>query len=669
MARQLASGRPLAFLSGLALTALLLFAPACPVRASDPLDAPEAAPWRTAVVATPDNREAWLGLCDALRRAGRIEARRVAAEQYRLALKRWPKDPDLLTAFGQLRVEQGFLSQGAALFKRALKSDPARVEAEFGLARLALRDYLRFIEPRPLAESRRRLDHVLALRPDHRDALYFRALVLFEAGQPDSALDAARELARRWPLDPWGDLALGAFAVANGHPYEAAPAFEAGLDRLAPEERLPFESLLFLDWRAAEASEDLPEAARPDYARTFWRVNDPTPASPQNERLLEHRRRVVMAELLFGLSEKRIHGWDTAPGEALIRYGMPLSRTYVMGNPFPGLQTVHRIKGREVAFDFVDANLSGRWLQPFNSGLPTTMDVEMSRNQSTGPELWPGPGLEPRFDVAQFRGANGETRLELSVAARQNGLAPASVARDAAVYDTAWAYEGRDTNHFGEAGRVEDRLSGRVDLVDVIPFSARGDSVWVGASVEAPGTYSGARWLKKIGLRHFSGGELMLSDLVLLDRCVFAPGAGRFARRDGEAIPNPRRTYRPGESIPLYFEAYNLAAAPDGTHPYALHLQVEDAAPPNPRLSRPALVDLKPAAGPLVTARFDETSVRPTLERLLDLSVGTLPAGAYRLRLTVEQADGRRAVVTTTFRVVEGGATARREEDRPAGGR
>lgn len=639
-------------------------------RAMEPLQAPDVRPWSAAVRAAPDDRRARLQLCEALRRLGRIEARREAAEQYRLALKNWPRDPDLLTAFGQLRVEQGFLSQGAALFRRALKSDPARVDAEFGLARLALRDYLRFVEARPLAESRRRLERVLALRPDHRDALYFRALVLFEAGRPDSALEAARALTARWPEDPWGDLVLGAFAVANARPYEAAEALAAGLARLPEGERAPFESLLFLDRLAAEHSEDLAEPERPKYADAFWRVNDPTPASPLNERLLEHRRRVVMAELLFGISEKRIRGWNTAPGEALIRFGMPEARQYSMGAPFPTLSTTHTIKGRKVVFDFVDANLSGQWLQPFNGGMPTSMDIEMNRAQSVGPDLWPGPGLDTRINVTQFRNVNGDTRLELNVAARQNGAAPETVARDAAVYDTAWSYEGRDTNHFGEAGRVLDRQSGRVDLVDVIPFTARGDSVWIGASIEAPRSQSGERWLRKIGVRRFSDTELCLSDLLLLDQAVFAPAVGRFARRDGTAVPNPRRFYRSGESIPVYFEAYNLAPAADGSHPYTLLLQVEDAAPPHPRMSRPALVDLKPAAGPLVTARFDEVSAPGRLERLLDVAVGVLPAGHYRLRVIVEQAAGaRRAVATTTFRVVEPAASVARDASGSAAGR
>jgi hypothetical protein len=87
-------------------------------------------------------------------------------------------------------------------------------------------------------------------------------------------------------------------------------------------------------------------------------------------------------------------------------------------------------------------------------------------------------------------------------------------------------------------------------------------------------------------------------------------------------------------------------------------------------MSRPALVDLKPAAGPLVTARFDEVSAPGRLERLLDVAVGVLPVGHYRLRVIVEQAAGaRRAVATTTFRVVEPAASVARDASGSAAGR
>lgn len=631
------------------------------VLAADPLGEPAVAPLYAAVRKSPEDRGSWLRLCEELRRQARIEARQIAAEQYAAALKRWPKDPDLLTAFGQLRVEQGFLSQGASLYRKALRTDPHRTPAEFGLARLALRDYLRYLSPRDLVESRKRLARALALEPTHRDALYFRVFVLYESGQPDSALEAARHLARVHPDDAWGELVLGAMSQALGRQWEAQWAFDKGLAALPPEEALAFRSLEYLNWRAEEARVDLPESAQAAYERDYWKKTDPTPASLENEGLVEHRRRVVMAEMLYGIREKKIRGWETAPGEAIIRFGMPLARSTEMGGSFAsggfpsaGLTHLHRIHGQDHVFTFLDRNLSGFWVQPFNNGHPTEMQLVADRLESVFPSPWAGPELSTRATLAQFRGPDGGSRLEVYLAAGQKRQPPEAFRHDVAVFDRDWHYLARATDQMSRAEAVRDRRTGGQDWVDFIPFSLRGDSVWVGATVELPDSAAGGRYLELVGVRTFPADRLCLSDIVLLDRVDFDQTEGHFARAGGKAVPNPRRVYRSGETVPIYFEAYNLPA-PDssGATPYSIVLQVESAEPPHPRLRRPALVDLKPAVAPLVRARFDEAAAARDVDRLLDVEVGALPAGRYRLTVTLEAAAGSAAARgQIDFRVV-----------------
>lgn len=645
----------------LLLLLVLLVAMPRPARAADPLAEPEVAPLYEAARRSPDDLSLRLQLGEALRRLGRIEGRRIAAEQYADALRRWPKDPDLLTAYAQLRVEQGFLSQGAALFRKALKHDGRRVAAEFGLARLALRDYLRYFNPRNLEESWRRLARTLTLEPTHRDALYFRVFVLHEAGEPDSALAAARLLARLHPTDAWGELVLGAMSHQLGRKWEAQWAFEKGVAALPPEEALPFRSLEYLSWRAEETRDELPEAERAGFERDYWKKTDPTPASPENEGLVEHRARIVLAEMLYGIREKRIRGWETAPGEAIIRFGMPVARNYELdgsfsgaGFPLPGLTHLHRVRGRDVVFTFVDRNLSGFWVQPFNNGLPTEMQLLADRYENVVPTPWTGPDLGTRATLAQFRGARGGSRLEVYLAARQLAQSAGQFRHDVAIFDRDWHYLARATDQMSRAEAVRDRRDGGLDWVDYIPFDVTGDSVWVGATVELPDSASGGRYLELIPVKSFPTDRLCLSDLVLLDRVDFDASEGHFVRGGGRAIPNPRRVYRSGESVPVYFEAYNLPP-PDstGTTAYALVLQVEAADPPHRRQTRPALIDLKPPVQPLVRARFDETAIGRDLERLLDVEVGPLAPGRYRMRLTVE-ADGGRAAAhgQIDFRIV-----------------
>jgi len=59
---------------------------------------------------------------------------------------------------------------------------------------------------------------------------------------------------------------------------------------------------------------------RDEWVLTFWKMNDPTPATKMNERKIEHEQRVNDARLEY--SKKDFPGWDHR-GETLIRFGKP----------------------------------------------------------------------------------------------------------------------------------------------------------------------------------------------------------------------------------------------------------------------------------------------------------------------------------------------------------
>ena len=71
------------------------------------------------------------------------------------------------------------------------------------------------------------------------------------------------------------------------------------------------------------AYEALPPEQQPDFVRMFWQRRDPTPATPSNERLVEHYRRVLYAMQHFSSGQKP---WDKR-GEIYIRYGEPAHKS------------------------------------------------------------------------------------------------------------------------------------------------------------------------------------------------------------------------------------------------------------------------------------------------------------------------------------------------------
>jgi len=103
------------------------------------------------------------------------------------------------------------------------------------------------------------------------------------------------------------------------------------LKRLEPEERYTYFGTQYLmNQHQALQYLSLPTRAERDrWLVRFWIDLDPTPATPENERKIEHEKRVALARKLFGTD--KAPGWDKR-GETLIRFGMPSTREKVFAD-------------------------------------------------------------------------------------------------------------------------------------------------------------------------------------------------------------------------------------------------------------------------------------------------------------------------------------------------
>ena len=127
-------------------------------------------------------------------------------------------------------------------------------------------------------------------------------------------------------------LSLCIFLIAvDGSSQENFDGERELLRRFEPEERYiyfgtqylmnPYQALQYLSLPAREE--------RDEWLARFWIDLDPTPTSPENERKIEHEKRVRLARKLFGM--EKVPGWDKR-GETLIRFGMPSSRERVFAD-------------------------------------------------------------------------------------------------------------------------------------------------------------------------------------------------------------------------------------------------------------------------------------------------------------------------------------------------
>ncbi len=103
------------------------------------------------------------------------------------------------------------------------------------------------------------------------------------------------------------------------------------LNRLEPEERYTYYGTQYLmnPYQALQYLSLPTRAERNEWLTRFWIDLDPTPATPENERKIEHEKRVALARKLFGM--EKVPGWDKR-GETLIRFGLPSTREKVFAD-------------------------------------------------------------------------------------------------------------------------------------------------------------------------------------------------------------------------------------------------------------------------------------------------------------------------------------------------
>ena len=146
-----------------------------------------------------------------------------------------------------------------------------------------------------LEESKAAYRRQIEINPMHARARFDLGRVLFKQGRVDTATTVWRQLMesrptfRRICMQPL----LEAY-INTGETGKAQAVIAEELRVLDPDVRARMEdiSLVAGPGELAEYN-SLAEEDRPGFVRSFWQMRDPTPATPGNERLVEHYRRVV----------------------------------------------------------------------------------------------------------------------------------------------------------------------------------------------------------------------------------------------------------------------------------------------------------------------------------------------------------------------------------------
>ncbi len=528
------------------------------------------------------NAEAHHLLALAYGRPGPLRDERRARHHAERAIAMAPDGPRYLeTRLRQLQrelsEERAFSltdSRRARLARRILALDPASAVAheERALGYLLEFDWRRGIAERQgrwdrtaergmsgaangaLARVSEHLGRALDAEPDRASAHRLALRTAATTGDDAALAAAARRMKAAHPADPDADLALGLAHYRLGHTAAADRAFAAALDAMPEAQRRAFESIALFVGRD---DEEAFAADSSGFAARFWQRRDPRLLTPENERRLEHRARLVLADLLFaeGAETGGRRGWESTRGEVAVRYGLPRVQASWLANDSVGkdFSRYSRWVYGEFTLLFEDAFRDGEY--HFQSSAAGEDEATRARSLfARTPERFeyaPPGRVDVPYGTATFRGESGRTEIVVAYGApnRVGGRAGAFLL-DA---DGAVVAEAR-----------------RDGPGDAFTLRAAPGAYELAVETEAPGVVGFER--AALAVPAYRGG-FALSDLLPAVLVDDAHGAAAGLRRGGlEIVPAPGARFAAGQPVYLYFEGYDLAPDAAGGSRYAVEV-------------------------------------------------------------------------------------------------
>jgi GWxTD domain-containing protein len=608
-----------------------------------------------------------------------------AIQWFREALR---QDPGFLDARWQLALTRLALSKGLfgvfamravrQEFRRVIELDPSHPEAYYTLGSTYYAyGSLDDAEPAiPLFEQQ------IAVNPDHQEARYQLGLAYIDVDRIPEGVAMLESVSLRDPARTEQVNRSIAEARLRNRMVDGDSVFIVLTMLPERERRLYYDLATILPPGQAEDvhTRSIQEAERIAYG--YWKAHDPDPATPGNDRLVEHCRRVAYARRYFG---RGLWPWDRR-GEVYIRYGEPVSReTYTAdvaapsgadaGAPQFGIRQVERwvYHTPPLQFEFVDQGSTFVFDTPL---VPATGDIAslaeaavqdqgaaMDETAARTPSVYRdevenGPPLRFSYSLAVFRGADGRPELEVDYAVPARELAfedrAASLETAVVLYDSTW----RETARATEEKRItaasdDDRRRYEVALYRRTMPVTPGEHHFALHITDRRSRRAGLS-RQPLTVGDFPPGALAMSDIRLVSQ-VQEGAAGVFVRGGRRLIPNPAAVFSYKRPVTLYFEVYNLVRGADGR----TRLSIEYTVFPLSGAERPVIAAAGASAARQEQGREfailqEEEGTQETLFRDIALDMSRAKPGRYALQVTVTDLHRQEAVdKTVLFRLVE----------------
>ncbi len=625
---------------------------------------------------------------ESLLAAGALSPARRIAEQLE---RRHPAEPRYLILLGRIHLAWPVIGRWAAdsLFERALRLDPANLEAHYYAAQVGLA----LAGDDGESRARRHLEHVLAADPGYRDAwAQWRRLYRADPERRRAAAALARHAGDPWTdlrragllveLRAWrdadsllGELVRRLPVIASPRALLAQSLFEQGRDAEGAAVYAEAVALAGNDpdtvlWRQLRSVATPVERAawersprdRAAFFRLFWARRDPDLATPLNERLGEHFRRTAEARRRFALLHPasrwhRSSRWRALAGGVGELMGADVVRTVTEARSQPCAARLPGVRDLPYA---LGRNLGDRAPEPPGEETPNLEDMLDDRGRvfvRHGPpqeryafaegETWCYVRPEGVLRVTFIRrtggfGASGDM-VFTPVASGESESAAYLVATDRPTLDadlrfSFWpaSFRRREDVRLTELLLFPDSLGATAVLLDpsgneVARDSATGRALRLAAS---PGRYAllldGDRGRRKGRYRGIIELPDYVSGAVTVSSLLLGPGSVP-PDRDALAAWAPPGLRLPHERpLRVYAEVYGLPPH-EGVVRYVARYHFE----------RVGGGFLGLGGSRVTTIAFArEAAAAPRVVESLVVDPGRLPKGRYRLRLEIAGEHG-----------------------------
>jgi len=553
-----------------------------------------------------------------------IENRRRAAEAIDRAVRLNPKNSDYRFTYGLLQLRRGMEASAEKEFRKALSLNPADARPAYQLGLLAeermfhYRDMfnvtsggvvldLRDFADEDFLDAQKHYETALAADPAFPETYHRLALLYYEGGRLEQMMALLQQAIRQGIGAQDHYLFLGLAYHEVGDDDAARRAYEQAFLLMSAEDRILFESLQTVLASDSMATFQLASAGeRTDRARKFWASRDPLYLTAANERLMEHYGRVAYANLRYSFPHKKIEGWKTDRGKTLIRFGRPprhfKTRVDLAASPTGRMQLnpsreVWDYGDFQLVFEdrFLNRNYSFSWgFYPEDDGKYIFENLIKST-----PERYEYPhgGNEIALPhvIAQFRGSNDSTQVEVYYGVSETQVQPSTVSRHAArfllergffLFDNDWQplHEKRESRVLDAPFSPYSSDDEQRFVLDRFSINTRpGDYAYALEVRDRLSRHSGSS-RGTVAIENFDGLSLKMSSVLLASHVSpkdSFPEAGASTvstlyTRDGvDIIPVLRNRFTLGEPMYVYYEIYNLQSGRDGFCKYRIDSRIE----------------------------------------------------------------------------------------------